>query len=130
MQNRVMHLRHPQGFDQRRFEQFRAHCRVFKAFVEALLADWNEIGAGKYPAPRYEFGEPALSDDRTVASLPLGGEATVGSRAQIENASSFMLWRFFDASFREQMDEGITEDIGSGMTTNWRPVTVYFEVPQ
>jgi hypothetical protein len=41
-----------------------------------------------------------------------------------------MLWRFFDASFREQMDEGITEDIGSGMTTNWRPVTIYFEVPQ
>ena len=122
--NRWLHLRHSSGFSEPEFERFEAHCRVFEAYVSTLLKNWREIGAGNYDAPRYEFGAPELSADRKIATLPVGGTSTVGSRDVIENMSSQFLWRFFPVAFRRDLDEGITEDIGSGrgFETNWRKV--------
>jgi hypothetical protein len=120
--NRWLHLRHPDGFDERAFGQFRAHCRVFRAYVNELLQNWEDIGAGNYEAPAYEFFEPEISADRTIVTLPIGGASVLGTHARIENGSSHMLWRFFRPSFREKLEEGITENIGHGNQTNWRKV--------
>src|SRR5258705_988358 len=101
--NRWLHLRHPDGFAEQRFEQFVAHCHVFEAYAKALLENWRAIGAGRHDPPEYEFGVAEISADRKVVSLPLGGTSTIGSRATIENASSQLLWRFFQPNFREQL---------------------------
>ena len=120
--NRWLHLRHPSGFNDNDFARFAAHCRVFETYVKVLFAEWRALGAGNYEPPAYEFGEPELAADRLVATLPLGGTSTLGSRAIIENMSSQFLWRFFSPQFRQQLEEGITEDTGNGLHTNWRKV--------
>jgi hypothetical protein len=45
--------------------------------------------------------------------------------------SSQFLWRFFPAAFRRDLEEGITEDIGSGrgLETNWRRVPEFIIPP-
>jgi hypothetical protein len=78
--NRWLHLRRREGFTPEAFERFRAHCRVVRAYVEAVLENWSHFES--YPAPRYEFYEPELSADRRIATLPLGGEQTLGTRNQ------------------------------------------------
>ena len=124
MSRRILHLRHPKGFTDSEFEQFRAHCGVFQAYVAAYLQNWNAIRTfNNYAAPRYEFGTPTISDDRRVASLTIDGEQTIGSRAQLENYSSYLLWQFFDKAFLKDLEEGLTEELGGGPVTSWRPVS-------
>jgi hypothetical protein len=122
--NRWLHVRHHGGFSSDQFDIFRAHCRAFRAFVEAALSEWALLGRG--PAPKYEFFEPELSTDRTIASLPLGGEQTLGSRYAFEDWRSFMLWEWFPVAFIQQLDEGITEMVGEATLapTNWRRPTL------
>ena len=121
--NRWLHLRHPRGFSPDDFELFKAQCRVFRAYVEAVLTNWSYFE--KYPAPRYVFFEPELSSDARVAS-PLGGEQTIGSTATFENLTAWMLsWRF-PIAFRQELEEGLTEPDPSdpqAMATSWRAVT-------
>ncbi len=125
---RWLHIRHPDGFPPERFEQFRAHCSVMQAYVKSLLANWIEIGAGTQPAPYYIFYEPELSEDRKIATLPLGGEWTIGSRAIIENECSKMLWQFMPISFTINLEEGLTEYLPEDLNfpekqhlyTHWR----------
>ena len=128
--NRWMRLRHPYGFTDELFAQFCALCRIFRAYVEASLAETRCFPVG--PA-RYVFFEPELSADRRVASLPLSGTSTLGSRHGFEDMSSFMLWHRFPLGFREQLEEGLTEDIGDGrgLQTNWRKPTqgIWFFTP-
>lgn len=129
---RIMHVRLPRPFTDAEFERFRAHCDVFRAFVEAVLHNWTTIRSyHNYPAPKYEIGEPTLSADRLTASLPITGEQTLGSRAEIENTSSYMLWQFFPPEVREELEEGITENFGTGMQTNWRkiPTPQFLQIP-
>jgi hypothetical protein len=127
---RTMHIRHQRPFTDAEFEQFRAHCEVFRSFVDAVFRNWSTIRKyHNYPAPRYEFDEPTLSGDRRIASLPIRGEQTIGSRAEIENMSSYMLWQFFDPAFRENLEEGITEDFGTGVQTSWREVPKFLVLP-
>jgi hypothetical protein len=114
---RWMRLRHPDGFAPERFDEFCALCRIFRAYVEASLA---EPAIFDFGSPSYVFFEPELSADRTIASLPLGGQPTVGSRAHFENGSSWMLWHLLPVAFRAELEEGLTEDIGNGLRTNWR----------
>ena len=123
--NRWLHLRHPQGFSDERFEQFRAHCRVWRAHVAAVLENWARLplaAGGRGSPPNYKFFEPKLSADRTTVSLPLGGASTIGSRALIENACSRLLWQYFPIEFLRDLEEGLTETIdpARGPQTNWR----------
>jgi hypothetical protein len=116
--NRWLHVRHPEGFDPRQFEMFRAHCRLFRACVECALTDWRLIQEGE--PPRYEFFEPELSADRTTATLPIGGEQTLGSRHAFEDGRSYMLWEWFPISFIEKLEEGVTEMVTGRQATSWR----------
>jgi len=117
---RWLHVRHPGGFDQRRFEMFRAQCRVFRAYVESALGVWDLVGSGE--APRYEFFEPELSTDGKTATLPIGGEQSFGSRHAFEDWRSYMLWEWFPVAFIEGIEEGVTEmDLAANeFTTSWR----------
>ena len=125
---RWLHLRHPDGFSPERFEQFHAHCHVMQAYVKSLLANWNKLGAGTQPPPHYIFYEPELSEDRKIATLPLGGEWTIGSRAIIEDGCSKLLWRFMPISFTIDLEEGLTEYMPENLnapeklhlSTHWR----------
>ena len=119
--NRWLHVRNRRGFTPEQFECFKAHCRVWRAYVEAVLADWRHFET--YDAPRYEFFEPELSADKTVATLPLGGEWTLGTRSFFEDASSRLLWEWFPLSFQLEVEEGLTEPApadASRNQTNWR----------
>ena len=122
--NRWLHVRHPEGFDQERFEAFRAHCRVFRAYIESAMRESSLVGP--QGAPQYEFFEPELSIDRKTATLPVGGEQTLGSRHAFENWRSYMLWEWFPVSFIEGIEEGLTEaHPATGLpTTSWRRPTL------
>jgi hypothetical protein len=118
---RWMHLRHPDGFDDQRFALFAAHCAIFQAYAQALLANWTVLFPARGPAPSYRFGEPARSEDRRVVTLPIAGPWTLGSRSYIENLSSWMLWSQFPLDFLKDLEEGLTETIDeSGPQTSWR----------
>lgn len=120
--NRWLHVRLADGFSDKDWESFRVHCRVWRAWVEALLANWKGLGHD-YEPPQYEFFPPELSPDRTIASLPIGGDWTVGSRATIENGLSYMLWCFMPIETQLKLEEGITEpDLvePKRLVTNWR----------
>lgn len=122
--NRWLHLRHPRGFTDERFEQFCAHCRTWIAYVRELLTNWSLLGPGRGLAPAYQFFEPELSQDRLTATLPLGGEQNLGSRALIEDGCSRLLWQFFPLDFIVDLEEGLTEtlDRTAGPQTHWRRV--------
>lgn len=120
--NRWLHVRHPAGFDTEQFAKFEAHCRIFRAYVEAVLAEWPLLRAGELP-PQYEFFDAELSHDRTIATLPLGGEQTLGTRHQLEDMRSRMLWEHFPAAFQLELEEGLTEaDVAdrTKLRTEWR----------
>ena len=120
--NRWLHLRHPLGFDDGRFAAFCAHCEVWKRYCEAVLGEWTRLPLMRGLAPEYLFFEPTLSEDRKTATLPVGGDRTLGSRTILEDSASKFLWEFFPVSFLQDLEEGITEDYGTGTTTNWRGV--------
>jgi len=103
------------------FEVFRANTEIFVAHANALLSVWHRF-PGNVIAPTYFFLPAELSQDLTIATLPIGGESTVGTRSAIENGCSYLLWQHFPMSFMEGLEEGITETIDHsvGPTTNWR----------
>jgi len=122
--NRWLHLKHPDGFDDERFAEFEAHCRIFENHVKAVLGNAQYLSnlkrsVGETPI-RYVFFQPELSDDRKIATLPIGGENTLGTRANFENGLSWMLWYYMPVGFKRDLEEGITEDFGTGKHTNWR----------
>jgi hypothetical protein len=75
--NQWLHLKHPDGFDDKRFAEFEAHCRTFEAYVQTALNNTQYLSNLKTcvgePPVRYIFFPPELSDDRKVATLPIGG---------------------------------------------------------
>lgn len=120
--NRWLHLRNPDGFSEAEWTLFQAHCRVWVDLVKSLLANWTALGHS-YEPPHYEFFEPELSPDRTVATLPIGGGWTVGSRATIENGLSYVLWWYMPIGLQLKLEEGLTEPVlvdPTKLTTNWR----------
>lgn len=117
--NRWLHLRHPEGFDEVRFDAFCAFCRIWGKLVEAYLADRRHI-MGLVGEIEYVVFPPTLSEDRKIASLPLGGSNTIGSRSFFEDHHWRRAWENFDVHFLMEAEEGITEDCGKGMHTNWR----------
>lgn len=119
--NRWLHVRAPEPFTDADFDRFAAGCDIWRRYVEATLAVWNRLG-NDYDAPRYEFFAPTLSEDRRVATLPVGGAWTLGSRAIFEDAGSRLLWQHFPLAFVRDGEEGLTESIDGRPVTHWRPL--------
>lgn len=124
--NRWLHVRLVHPFTELQWGSFKAHCRLFRAHAEALLSEWEALG-NAHPAPLYSFFPPELSEDRITASLPLGGEQTLGSRATIENGCSYLLWSYMLSCVPIEeyavIQEGLTEPSlshPSRFATNWR----------
>lgn len=120
--DRWLHLRHPEGFSDAQLALFQAHCRIWRAYTEAVLAEWATLEPGGGPAPRYVFFEPTREGD--TVTLPVGGEQTLASRAMFEDAASHLLSDFFPLRFRLGLEEGLTEtlDRTRGPRTSWRRV--------
>ena len=121
MARRVLHLRHPDGFSEEMYLRFLAGCRLFQAHVSITLSEWERIAnaGAERVVGEYAFGPPTLSPDRRVASLPIEGEATLGSRAAFENCSSYLLGAFLPPEFKQHLEEGLTEPAVDGRTY-WR----------
>ena len=124
---RWLHVRHRGGFTDELWSAFQAHCRYFEGCANALLANWLALGLGDRPL-HYVYFPPELSEDRTVATLPLGGDQNLGSRAAIENGLSRLLWCYMLPRMALEdfvsLEEGLTEPSltePSQLTTNWRP---------
>lgn len=119
--NKWLHLRQASGFSPEMFDVFKANSEVFVAHAEALLSVWHRFPNNDL-APDYFFFPAELSQDLTIATLPICCESSVGTRSAIENGCSYLLWQHFPMSFMEGLEEGITETIDRsvGLTTNWR----------
>ena len=121
--NRWLHLRRDDGFTEELFDVFCAGSEVFVAHAIALLRVWRRLPWNRsHPEIEYAFFPPELSPDRKVATLPIGGPSTVGTRAAIENGLSYLLWQHIPAKFMAGVAEGLTEtlDSSSGSQTSWR----------
>jgi hypothetical protein len=101
--------------------RFLAGCRLFEAHVSTVLSEWARIANSgeERILGEYAFESPMLSSDRRIASLPIEGEATLGSRAAFENGSSHLLSVFFPPEFKQELEEGLTEVAVDGRTY-WR----------
>lgn len=133
---RWLHVRHRGGFTDEQWSSFQAHCRYFEACANALLTSWVDLGKGDRPL-EYLYFPPELSEDRTVATLPLGGDQTLGSRAAIENGHAELLWcyllRCMPIEDFVKLEEGLTEPHltdPSKLGTNWRPAHPQQAEPQ
>ena len=118
--NRFLHLRHPEGFSDDQFRKFRAGCRVWEAYMRAVLQE-GILNCGEV---EYHCLPPSLSTDRTIASLPLAGKWTIGSRHHFEDMGSYLLREFLRTEFDDRLEEGLTEASFADsqmFETNWRP---------
>ncbi len=126
VQKRQLHLRFARPVSDQEERSVRAAFRVWKASVDAVLANFCDLPMGRDHdrAPRYEIGEPSLDHARVVFTIPIDGEQTLGSRAAIENSMMSLLVRFLPFELRKGLEEGLTEETGpGGPTTNWRPAS-------
>jgi hypothetical protein len=110
--NRRFLLRHRDGFPEAQFRSFVAQCRVWRATIEATVAHWDDLSMGRLgiPRPRYQFGEPELSADRTLAILPLGGELAPAARSVLEPDVPEALHHDFPLWFRLALEVARSDD--------------------
>ncbi|MEO8505498.1 MAG: hypothetical protein ABI609_16505 [Acidobacteriota bacterium] len=120
LSNRWLHLRLPRPYTATEWERFQAQAGIFRAYVEATLASWSSLGFG-HDAPIYRFFAPELSADRTTATLPIGGNWTLASRALFETGASYLLWQHFPTDLQTTAEEGLTEEHDGTSETHWRP---------
>jgi hypothetical protein len=117
--DRWLHLRSSAPWSAEMFDRFRSGCRLWQAHVQAVCREpCADLGAADY-----EFFEPVLSGDRLVATLPVGGPWTLGSRSKFENIASYLLREFLPHEFCRDLEEGLTEPDASDPTknsTSWR----------
>ena len=121
--NRWMRLRRPGGFTAADFDCFSAHSEAFVAYAQSWLKNWHrKPGETDSARVEYVFFRPEISEDKTVVSLPIGGQTVIGTRAALENGSSYMLWQFLPANCMEGLEEGFTETSSAteGEQTHWR----------
>jgi hypothetical protein len=119
--DRWLRLRHPEGFSAEMFDCFRSGCTLWLAYVQVRMRERERLQINE-GAPQYTAFAPELSADGLVASLPLAGRSTLGSRARYENFASYLLREFFPFDFSQRLEEGLTEDVGDGRgyQTSWR----------
>lgn len=118
--NRWLHLKFQRAFSDAEFELFKAQARIWVAYVRATLEVWPGLGIA-HQAPVYRFFPPELSADRTTATLPIGGDWTLASRALFEAGASYLLWQHFPAEVQRASQEGLSEEHGGATETHWRP---------
>lgn len=121
--NRWLHLRHAEGFSDDLFRRFEAGCRLWLSFAHASIDEHQRLGE-PFGEVDYRAGPPTLSADRRVATLPVGGPWTLGSRSAFENGSAWMLSHFMFVWDELKLEQGLTEDTGGGASTSWRPVVL------
>lgn len=107
--NRWLHLLHPKGFSDELYSQFLVHSEVFQSYVALMISNWRRLGAGDYDPDPYVFFEPYLSHNRTLITLPIGGEFSLATRNAFEDSSSRMLWQYMPIFSVYEMLEGFTE---------------------
>ncbi len=123
--DRWMHLRRPTPFDEQHFRIFRASADLLAAYARAFLHNAAVFIGPDHPSLEYVFFPCELSEDRTVMTLPIGGPRSLGSRAYIENAASYLLWQRMPHQILATIDEGITESLAEQgpATSSWRPLS-------
>lgn len=116
-----MLLRQPAGFNSETFKIFCADCEVFAAYCRALLKHQRLFGRGPgHPEIEYVFFPAEISEDRTIVSLPIGGNSSLATRSELENTASFMLWQHLPMAFMEGLEEGLRENLSGTLSTSWR----------
>jgi hypothetical protein len=118
--NRWLHVRLPRPLSEAEWTIFEAQARIFARYVAGTLGEWTALGHD-YDPPAYVFFAPELSADRTVATLPIGGGWSVGTRALFENGASFLLWQHFPHELQMEIEEGLSEPHDGVVETAWRP---------
>lgn len=118
--NRWLHLKLQRPFSEAEFEKFKAQSRIWNAYVKSTLEVWQSLGID-HQAPVYRYFPPELSADRTIATLPIGGDWTLASRALFEAGASYLLWQHYPAEVQLAAEEGLTEEHGGLSETHWRP---------
>jgi hypothetical protein len=123
--DRWMHLRRPGGFSDRHFDIFRASAGVLAAYAAAFLREASTLIGEGHPPLEYTFFPAEISPDRRMMTLPIGGARTLGSRAYIENAASYLLWQRLPHQILGELEEGITESLGtdSPPEASWRTLS-------
>ncbi len=118
--DRWLHLRLPRPYTAAEWERFQAQARIFAAYVNATLGEWQALGFGS-GAPAYRFFPAEQSADRTVATLPIGGAWTLASRSLFESGAAYLLWQHFPAELQAEAEEGLSEQHDGTEETHWRP---------
>jgi hypothetical protein len=92
------------------FGYFQAASRVYRARIESLLANWDDLAPTRGKTrPKVKFLEAELSEDRSTASLPLRAEnVTLGSRSLLQEAAKD-LYTFLPVGFMIKVEMGLTE---------------------
>ncbi len=123
--DRWLHLRQPTPFDEQHFRIFQASARLFAAYAGAFLREARVFIGPEHPLLEYVFFPSELSEDRKTMTLPIGGPRSLGSRAYIENGSSYLLWQRLPYQLFASIEEGITESLSENArpTTSWRPLS-------
>jgi hypothetical protein len=101
-------LHHPDGFPDAEWRSFVAQCRVWRATIEATLANWDDLSLGRLaiPKPDYRFGEPELSADGTLAALTVDGELAAAAASALEPNVPAELYHDFPLWFRLDLEVG------------------------
>jgi hypothetical protein len=114
-------LFHPDGFPEAQFKSFVAQSRVWRATIEATVANWEDLSMGRLgiPRPSYHFGEPKLSEDRTIASISVDGDLAPAAESALEPAVPEALYHDFPLWFR--LDLKVARVQGESVP-EWLPV--------
>ena len=118
---RLLLLRHPDGFPEAEWRSFVAQCRVWRATIEATVESWDDLSMGRLaiPRPLYRFGEPELSADHTLATLPLDGELAPAAASALEPGVPAALYHDFPLWFR--LDLAVAR-AAEGETPGFEPI--------
>jgi hypothetical protein len=116
-------LRHPQGFTAQRFGWFCVGCSEYRGYVEGILRHWAAIWPDRLDLQcEYAVGEPVLSPDTLVASLPLGGTPNVYLASWVEDEFPSQLSRFLPIWFTLELQSAYVNPAMGRATPSWTPL--------
>lgn len=121
---RYFRIRHRTGFSDVLVHEIAAAHRRWTDEVADTIAHWAERGVPGTPPPTYIFGEPELSEDRTVISMSLAGDPqSLGALKLFEDGVPAPL--LADVPFAVLPDIAVSyENEAMGIAPgDWRPAT-------
>jgi len=125
--NRWYYLRHLEGFTPDLFECVRSGWMKWKTHVEASIRHWPHVGMRGVPPPDYEWFEPGVSEDRTLVTIPVGGEGTHGSYHLFEETPPGDFHAYLPLWFRKDLEVGRRDTCGWFPETLWTPLVAPHE---